>query len=154
VVPGEADGRSERPTIYHNRLVNWMTWTIVALTALILLSNLVKVLERPHPSAAVAALEALVLAAFLIPALRYPRNGVVASSEQLVIRNIYRTHVLGWHEIDHFEMASYGAWPRIGVAVLKDGRRVPMTGIQSGLASRFATRTVAALNTRLGTVGG
>jgi hypothetical protein len=93
-------------------------------------------------------------AIFLVPTLREPFHGVVVTSTQVRVRNIMRTHVLDWDQIERFELAKYNPWPRIGVVALKGGRRVPMVGVQWAPLGSFAENTVAALNERLATMHG
>jgi hypothetical protein len=86
---------------------------------------------------------------FLVPALREPLHGVVVTRTEVRIRNIMRTHVVSWDEIERFDLAKYDPWPKIGVAILKTGKRLPMVGVQWTPVGRSAENTVAALNEKL-----
>ena len=58
---------------------------------------------------------------------------VIASDEDLVIRNAWWTHIVGWDEIDRFAVGTTRQgvfkFPHTGVALLRDGRDVPMHGV-------------------------
>ena len=82
-------------------------------------------------------------------AVRYVMHGVVADESGILIRNGLRSHRLAWAEMDHFEYARCDPWPRIGVAVLRSGRRIAMTGLQRGYVGDFPERAVDALNGQL-----
>ncbi len=139
----------DTPTYYRGRLANTIVAVIAGLTALHFLVELIHQLGSSGASSFDKAYDAIFVIAFLIPALRFPRNGVQVSDAKIVIRNILRTHVLQWETVERFEVSG-ASFTRTGVAVLKDGSRIRMTGIRSGLVDHFAQNTVAALNARLG----
>jgi hypothetical protein len=98
---------------------------------------------------------------FLIPAVRLPRHGVVTTSTELTIRNILRTYVVRWEDVERFELAPYDrlAGVKAGTVVLKDGRRITMTGVQTvafewAYATKFAKKTIAGLNAQLAVMQG
>jgi Bacterial PH domain len=72
------------------------------------------------------------------------------TSRGVTIRNILKTHVLQWEQIERFELPRQDPRKRVAVAVLKDGASVAMSGIRySGLESRSAQRIVDELNAQL-----
>jgi Bacterial PH domain len=139
---------------YRNKVSNFLVWMLTTLGALYFLAETVEAVEESEGSVVLIGFSALLMMSFLIPALRESFHGVVVTGSQVRIRNIMRSHVLGWDEIERFELARYNPWPKVGVAVLESGRRVPMTGVQFALATRFAQDTVVALNTRLAAMRG
>lgn len=139
---------------YRNRLSNFLVWLLATFGTLYFLVETVEAIEEKEASVVLIGFSALLMVAFLAPALREPFHGVIITPTQVRIRNIMRTHVLSWDEIERFELAKYDPWPKIGVAVLKTGRRVPMVGVQWAPVSRFAESTVVALNERLSALRG
>lgn len=136
--------RTAQSTFYRNRLSNFLVSAMTGLTALYFLSSALGGSGKP---VAIGA-DAVLMVAFIVPAARFPRHGVVTSPTGIVVRNILRTYVLRWDEVERFELAS-DRFPSGGVAVVNDGRRIPMTGINQGLVGHFVTETVAALNEQL-----
>ena len=96
-----ADNRA----FYRNRLSNFLVSATMAFAARVL-TQLVRAIEQPDESPVLIGLLAVLLVAFLIPLVRFPRNGVVTTSAEVTIRNILRTHVLQWGDLEHFEVAS------------------------------------------------
>jgi PH (Pleckstrin Homology) domain-containing protein len=135
--------RSSR-TFYRSRFANGFAWLICAWACAVLLE-----LATEAPSTGLAAFDYVLAAIFLVPALREPLNGVVTTADKVLVRNVLRTRVLSWHEIEKFELARYDPWPKIGVAVLTSGARVGMVGVQWAPLSRYAEETVTALNSEL-----
>ena len=131
-------------TFYRDDLSNLLVCAMMSFTALYFLTRAIR-----DGSALPIGLDVLAMFAFAFPAFRYPRHGVITTSAGVVVRNIFKTHVLAWSDIERFELARHKPWPMVGVAVLTDGRRIPMTGIQNAPASRFARRTIEALNDEL-----
>jgi hypothetical protein len=145
-----------KPTFYRNRLSNFIVWVIFAWGVLYLLIHLIHDVKETEPSSFLIVLDAILMIGFLIPAVRIPRHGVVTTSTKVIIRNIVRTYVVHWEDVERFELAPYDrlAGVRAGTAVLKDGRRIRMTGVQTvafewAYATKFAKKTVAALNEQL-----
>jgi hypothetical protein len=146
----------EVTSFYRNRLSNFIVWIIVVWTALYLLIHLIHNLEGAEPSLFLIVLEIILMLGFLVPAVRLPRHGVVTTSAELTIHNILRTYVIRWEDVERFELAPYDrlAGVKAGTAVLKDGRRITMTGVQTvafewAYATKFAENTVSALNAQL-----
>jgi hypothetical protein len=137
-------------TFYRNRLGNGGVCLLCTGAVIIFLGYMVEDIEKHQTFLACYAFVMMML--FLVPALRFPFNGVVVTPTNIVVRNIMRTHALSWSDVERFELAKYDPWPRIGVAVLKSGRRVPMTGVPWAPLSHFAEKTVAALNERLASI--
>lgn len=79
-------------------------------------------------------------------AVRMAIQGVIADEKGVLIRNGLRSHRLRWDEIDHFEYGRCDPWPRIGLAVLRSGRRIAMVSLQRGYISHFPEQAVEALN--------
>lgn len=122
--------------------------------ALYFLTEIIKAVNANEPSAVVIVLLCVLTILFLIPAIRFPFNGAVATPSALTIRNIVRTHVVKWEEIERFELTRHDPWPRVAVVVLKTGKHIPMTGVQAvpyerSPVTKFAKNTVASLNERL-----
>jgi membrane protein YdbS with pleckstrin-like domain len=139
---------------YRFKLTNFSVWLITAFAALYFLTELVKELGEKEAQPATIILTALLMVAFLVPAVRYPWHGVVATTKEIKVRNILKTHVVRWSEIDRFELTRHNPWPRVGVVALKSGKNIPMTGIQAvpyerSPITKFAMKTVAALNEQL-----
>jgi Bacterial PH domain len=139
--------RAEQSTFYRNRVANFLVWAMTAFAALYFLTEMVSALGDALNPAAVG-IDASLMIVFLVPAVRFPRHGVVTSPSGIVVRNILRTHVLHWDEVERFEIASDFV-TNGGVAVLFDGRRIPMTGINQGFVGHCVAETVAALNEEL-----
>lgn len=136
---------------YRFRLANAVVCAMMAFTALYFLVEANKTLGRGNSAGIV---NVVFMVPFLLAALRFPLNGIVVTPNEVKIRNITKTHVVRWGEIDRFELGRYKLWPQIGVAVLRDGRRIPMTGVQAvrydwSPATRHAKRTIVALTRRL-----
>jgi hypothetical protein len=79
-------------------------------------------------------------------AVRFAIQGVLTDEAGVLIRNGLRSHRLTWEEIDHFEYARCDPWPRVGVAVLRSGRRIAMVSLQRGYVGHFPEESVEALN--------
>jgi hypothetical protein len=141
---------SDTGTFYRSRLTNSLVFLITGFAALEFLVNLVRQAEKPEPSGVLLVMSTILFVAFLVPTLRYPRHGVVATRDQLVIRNILKTHIVDWDDVDRFELGRYDPWPKVGIAVLRNGKRIPMTGVQWRPATPYAERAVAALNQERG----
>lgn len=139
---------------YRNRTSNFLVWVITTFGALYFLVELIHLINEAVISPILIGLTGVLMIAFLVPALRCPRSGVVSTSSNLIVRNILKTHIFRWDEVERFELTRYDPWPKVGVAVLKSGRRVPMTGVQFALATRFAQNTVASLNETLAAMRG
>jgi hypothetical protein len=132
-----------------NRVSNLLVCALTGFGALYFLVETVEAVEETDASVVLVGFSALLMVAFLLVALREPFHGVVVTNSQVRIRNIMRTHVLGWDQIERFELAKYDPWPKIGVAILKTGRRVPMVGVQWAPLGQFAENTVMTLNRKL-----
>jgi hypothetical protein len=74
--------------------------------------------------------------------------GVTATPDGVVVRNLFRTRRLPWSAIDHFEIGRSKYRLPIAVAVLPDGDRLEMNGVQRTASGdqHFASETTAALN--------
>lgn len=136
---------------YRNRLANSGVFIICVFATISFFSLAFEAVHTNEQAALVGMLFVFAIIA-LVPTLREPFHGVVVTSTQVRVRNIMRTHVLSWDEIERFELAKYDPWPKIGVVILKSGRRVPMVGVQWAVLSKFAENTVVALNERLATM--
>jgi Bacterial PH domain len=79
-------------------------------------------------------------------AVRFAVQGVLVDEVGVLIRNGLRSHRLRWEDIDHFEYARCDPWPRVGVAVLRTGRRIAMVSLQRGYVGHFPEQAVEALN--------
>ena len=80
--------------------------------------------------------------------------GVRLREEGLEVRGPLNGRVLRWDEIESFEIARWTVLPRLGLARLRDGSRVPLFGIQEirsafNQGDRQAHEIVATLNERL-----
>ena len=82
-------------------------------------------------------------------AVRFAIQGVLTDEAGVLIRNGLRSHRLRWEDIDHFEYSRCDPWPRVGVAVLRSGRRIAMVSLQRGYVGHFPERAVEALNGQL-----
>lgn len=134
--------------VFRNRLSDAVVWVLMAFATLYFLTSIVEDAERGKP-VVLLALDALLLLGFLIPAIRYPLHGVIVSPTEVVVRNIMKTHKIAWNNIERFEIARHDPWPQVGVAVLRNGRRIPMTALQVALATKVAQRAVTDLNQQL-----
>jgi hypothetical protein len=70
------------------------------------------------------------------------------------IVNAGRTFMLDWDEIERFSLGRHGLLRKVGIAELRNGRRVAIWGIQGPNAARrrdevAATRLIAAMNAEL-----
>ena len=141
-------------TFYRFRFNTIGLCLFASFTTVYFLTEIIKALNTNEPSTAVVVLYSALMTVFLIPAIRFPFNGVVATSSMLKIRNIARTHVVSWEEVERFELARHDPWPRVAIVVLKTGKRIPMTGVQAvpyerSPVTRFAKKTIASLNEQL-----
>jgi hypothetical protein len=82
-------------------------------------------------------------------AFRTAIQGVLVDGSGVLIRNALRSHRIEWQEVDHFEYGRCDPWPRIGVTVLRSGRRIGMVSLQRGYVGHWPARAVAELNHRL-----
>ncbi len=149
--PGESsltrgDARVE---VFRNRVSDAVVWLIVTFGGLYFLTLLVHEAGQGDPVVASVVVDAIFMLAFLVPAVRFPWHGVLASPAGLVVRNIFKTHRVTWSEIARFEIGRCDPWPQVGVVVLQSGCRIPMTALQDGLASRVAQHAVSELNRQL-----
>lgn len=138
----------EKPIVYRSTVANLIVWLVLAAIALYFLTKLGGALERDESSPLAAALTAICSIGFLIPAIRYPLSGVWTNSRRVVVRNIFKTYVLRWDEVQRFELTRSETWPK-AIVRLKTGVRIPLTGVQYGLAAQAAEEVVAALNRQL-----
>jgi len=144
---------SEKPAFYRNRIGNLYVWVITVISALLILVLLLDAIAQPHPSPVAMGLAVILIAALSIPAVRVPRRGVSTTSTEIVIRTILHTYVLRWEELESFEVSTPFFYGRYGVAVLKNGRRIRMTGVASGFVDRYAEHAVSKLNAQLAETG-
>jgi hypothetical protein len=56
--------------------------------------------------------------------------GVQVHDAGLLVRNPFATRLLHWHEIDAITLGRYVVFSKMGNALLRDGSRVPLFGIQ------------------------
>lgn len=140
--------RDSTRRIYRRWFANVTLFILCSFATLIFLVLSLESIEKDN-GAVLITFGFVLFAIFLVPAARCIFYGVVVTESEVRVRNILRTHVLAWDEIDRFELTKYDPWPLIGVAVLKTGRRIPMAGIQWALLSHFAKDTVSALNDQL-----
>lgn len=84
-------------------------------------------LNAPPTGRVLSALFAIV---WLVVCIRAVRAGVLIVGDQIVIRNVLRTHHLTDAEIDRFVIGRWHVLPFCCIALLKNGRRLPVTGIQ------------------------
>lgn len=128
-------------------------WAIMAFGVGYFLTELVRIGKEPKPDAALSVVLVVLMIPLLPFLLRVPVWGIVTTERFLKIRNILRTYVVRWDDVEQFELGRHDPWPCVGIAVLKDGRRVPITAIQPAYpwspANKFARRTIPALNKEL-----
>ncbi len=141
-------GVPEKPIVYRSTVANFVVWLVFAAVAFYFLTELGGALERRGSSPVAAALTAICSIGFLIPAIRYPVSGVWTNSRRVVVRNIFKTYVLRWEEVQRFELTRSDTWPK-AIVRLKTGTRIPLTGVQYGLAAHSAEEVVGALNRQL-----
>jgi hypothetical protein len=84
---------------------------------------------------------------------RYAGAGVFAGPRDVIIRNSWRSVRLEWSEIERFSVDPAGPWTQ-GYVHTRDGRSIPITGIQGQMPglfpnSRWADDPIDALNRRL-----
>ena len=79
---------------------------------------------------------------------RWFRARVVTSDEGVAIHNALRTFHVGWDRIDRFEVGTERmgvfSFPWTGIAVLRDGSRVPMHGLAAANVSSEREREALA----------
>jgi hypothetical protein len=130
---------------FRNHISNTLCTLLAGFATLYFLVKFGRGLSRGETAAALIAVPFALI--FVVPAVRYPGHGVTVTPADFVIRNIFRTHTVPRGEVERFELTRYWRfWVPIGVAVLKDDRRIPMTGVQFATAISFAQDTVADLN--------
>jgi hypothetical protein len=100
---------------------------------------------------ALAAFSGLLTGAGLFLAVRSVWMSVVAAPAGLTARNLFRTHHVLWEHIDHFEYGRKDPLPLVGIAVLRDGRRIGLSAIQPPNPlfrprNSFARESIDALN--------
>lgn len=81
---------------------------------------------------------------------RYAGAGVLAGPRDVIIRNPGRSVRLDWSEIERFSVDPAGPWTQ-GYVHTRDGRSIPITGIQGQMSalfpkSRWAEAPVGELN--------
>jgi hypothetical protein len=79
-------------------------------------------------------------------AVRLAIQGVITDENGVLVRNGLRSHRLRWEDIDRFEYGRCDPWPRVGVAVQRNGRRIAMVSLQRGRLGHFPEDAVAELN--------
>jgi hypothetical protein len=88
---------------------------------------------------------AFVWAGLLIASsIRVVNLGVLVTEDHLRIRNFFITRHLQWSEIEKFSFGQLRIFPAIGIATLRDGRKVAITGISYGRTARKGVRANAA----------
>jgi hypothetical protein len=61
---------------------------------------------------------------------RAARAGIRVDERGVAIMNLTRTTTIPWAQLEAFSVGAHGAWPRIGIAHLHDGRTIAIWGIQ------------------------
>jgi hypothetical protein len=69
-------------------------------------------------------------AAVLVVAIRLARCAAVIRSEDLLVRNPFRTTSVPWSAITGFRVGRHGLWPRVCIAARRDGSEIAIWGIQ------------------------
>lgn len=110
--------------------------------------------HQVHPSLAkrmfVIGLSTLIGLGFGTLGLRFVRAGIVVYRDRIVVRNIFRSTVVDWDDIEAFAVGGAGLWT-IGYVQLRDGTTVAATGIQGQnpalfKSSNWASGPIADLN--------
>jgi hypothetical protein len=79
------------------------------------------------------ALFAGMLATSLLPAVlgvRGARAGVLIRGDELVVRNVFRTHRLRIQDVEAVSIEARGFFPKVAVVRLKSGAEIVASGIQ------------------------
>lgn len=96
-------------------------------------------------SATAGRVFAFVSAGLLIASsVRMLTLGVLTTNDHVRIRNFFITRNLQWSEIEEFSFGQLRIFPAIGIATLRDGRKIAITGISYGRAARKRIRANAA----------
>lgn len=141
-----------------NQQARWIAWIIgLAITAVTVALIVVALMHQAHASVArrlivegFVALCDLVLGAL---GYRTLRAGVVIGRDKVVVRNLWRSTVVAWDDIDRFAVAGNGPYTT-GYVHLRVGTGIATWGIQGQARllfknSRWATGPIDTLNTLL-----
>lgn len=69
--------------------------------------------------------------------------GVEIDGARVSIRGILRTRRVARTDVQCFSFGKCGVFPAVGIAELRDGRRLPITAIATGRVARKGTRVHA-----------
>jgi Bacterial PH domain len=113
-------------------------------TAFGVILTLVMILIGATASASGAIVFSFVAAAVLaVRTFRAWLAGVEVQADRVSIRGILRTRRIEWADLQCFSFGSCGVFPAVGIAELRDGNRLPITGIATGRVARNRTRAQA-----------
>lgn len=102
-------------------------------------------------SASAGRIFAFVFAGLLIASsVRVVNLGVVATKDHVRIRNFFITRCVQWSAIEEFSFGSLRVFPAVGIATLRNERKLAITGISLGRVARKQARAnVVSLITEL-----
>lgn len=116
-------------TMYRMREQVWG----IAVTGVVMTAGMVGLCVTGIQAGKAAAVCAIVLgfwSAIVFGLWRAIRTGVRAGPHGIQIRNVFTTFDLRWDDIAGFHIGPHGAWPRVLVITLGDGRTRRAWGIQ------------------------
>lgn len=120
-LPGLAAHRQESARVTFRRPWRWAVAGLLGAAALLALCFVIADVGPGRLASGAAAAAACILM------VRAARAGIVAEPGQLVVRNTWWSHKVGWPQIARFEMPpSYGSLRKTGIQIyLRDGRVIP-----------------------------
>lgn len=80
----------------------------------------------------------------IVLSVRILTVGVHATKDHVRIRNILITRQVQWADVEQFSFGPLRLFPAVGIATLRDGRKLAMTGISIGRVARKKARANAA----------
>jgi hypothetical protein len=97
------------------------------------------------PHAAAGRVFSYVFSVFMVAfSIRALNLGILATKDQIRIRNLFITRWVQWSEIEGFSFGQLRLFPAVGIVTLRDGRKMAITGISYGRAARKGVRANAA----------
>ena len=130
---------------------------VIAVSALVVGASFIGLTTYAIASGGLDLFSLALIAAYGTPtwwSLRAAISGAYSSPQGVRIRNPVRTIDIPWGDIDHFRVATTGAFAPVGEAVRKDGSIVRIFGIQASgrsdrARSKQAAEPIEALNAEL-----